>query len=167
MNPTDIYRTFHPKTKEYILFSSCGIFSKINDMLEHTASLNRYQKMEIINCILTDYHGLKLHIIYRNRKPTNQQKLNNWQEGILHTTERKTWTETQLTPFPKICPSCKMCSGMEAPNLFEWPTNVWFNLWPTHERKSTPYTTWMASNLRDLNSEHSECMGVLVRDLLL
>lgn len=42
MNPTDIYRTFHPRTKEYILFSSCGIFSKINDMLEHTASLNRY-----------------------------------------------------------------------------------------------------------------------------
>ena len=59
---TDIYRTFHPHTKEYTFFSPPhGTFSKIDHILGHKASLNRYKKIEIIPCILSDHHGLKLH----------------------------------------------------------------------------------------------------------
>jgi exonuclease III len=50
---TDIYRTFHPNTKEYTFFSaSLGTFSKIDSILEHKASLNSYKKIEITPCIL-------------------------------------------------------------------------------------------------------------------
>jgi exonuclease III len=37
----DIYRKFHPKTKEYIFFSAPhGIFSKIDDIIGHKTTLN-------------------------------------------------------------------------------------------------------------------------------
>ena len=40
MNFTNIYRSFHPKTKEYTFFSAThGIFSKIEPILGHKASL--------------------------------------------------------------------------------------------------------------------------------
>jgi hypothetical protein len=41
MGSTDIYRTFHPNTKEYIFPASHGTFSKIDQVLSHKASLNR------------------------------------------------------------------------------------------------------------------------------
>jgi exonuclease III len=45
----DIYRTFHPNTKQYtFFFEHCGTFSKIDHILGH----NRYRKLEIIPCIL-------------------------------------------------------------------------------------------------------------------
>ena len=40
MDLTDIYRTFHPKTREYTFFSSAhGILSGIDDILGHKSSL--------------------------------------------------------------------------------------------------------------------------------
>ena len=58
---TDIYTTFHPKPKEYTIFSAPhGTFSKINHIIGHKTILNRYKKIEIIPCILSDHHGLKL-----------------------------------------------------------------------------------------------------------
>jgi exonuclease III len=49
---TDIYRTFHPKTKEYT-FSSAphGTSAKIDHIISHKTGLNRYKKIEIIPCI--------------------------------------------------------------------------------------------------------------------
>ena len=48
MDLKDIYRTFHPNTKEYTFFSaSHGTFSKIDHIIKHKANLNRYKKMEI------------------------------------------------------------------------------------------------------------------------
>jgi hypothetical protein len=42
MNLTDIYRTFHPKTKEYILFSALpGTFSKTDHIFSHKTGINR------------------------------------------------------------------------------------------------------------------------------
>ena len=39
---TDIYRTFHPKTKEYIFFSALhGTLSKTDHIIGHKMSLNR------------------------------------------------------------------------------------------------------------------------------
>jgi exonuclease III len=46
---TDIYRTFHYKTKEYTFFSApCGIFSKINHITGYKTTLYQYKKTEII-----------------------------------------------------------------------------------------------------------------------
>jgi exonuclease III len=42
MNLTDIYRTFHPNTKEYTFFSAPHeTFSKTDHILRHKSSLNR------------------------------------------------------------------------------------------------------------------------------
>jgi hypothetical protein len=80
MDLTDIYRTVNPKRKEYIFFLvRHGTFSKIDHIIGHKAGLNRYKKIEIIPCILPDYHRLSLVFSYNknNRKPTYTQKLNN------------------------------------------------------------------------------------------
>lgn len=44
MDITDIYRTYHPNTKEYSLFSALHrTFSTINHILDHKANFNRYK----------------------------------------------------------------------------------------------------------------------------
>ena len=41
----DIYRTFHPKAKEYTFFSGPhGTFSKINHIIGHKTEVNKYKK---------------------------------------------------------------------------------------------------------------------------
>ena len=81
MDFIDIYRTFHPKIKEYTFFSvPHGTFSKINYIISHKTPLNLYKKVEIIPCNLSDHHGLRL--VFNNsknyRKPTYMWKLNNF-----------------------------------------------------------------------------------------
>jgi hypothetical protein len=67
MDLTDIYRTLHPKTKEYTFFLAPPyIFSEIHHILEHKTSLNRYKKIEIIPCILS--HGCRLRLVFNNNK---------------------------------------------------------------------------------------------------
>jgi len=52
MDLTYIYRTFHTKTKGYTFFSaSHGTYSKIDHIISHKTSLNRYRKIEVIPCI--------------------------------------------------------------------------------------------------------------------
>jgi exonuclease III len=64
MHLTDIYRTFYPKTKGYTSFSAPhGTFSKIDHIIGHKRGLNRYKNIEIVPCILSDHHGLKLIFI--------------------------------------------------------------------------------------------------------
>ena len=61
MDLTDIYRTFHPKEAKYTFFSKVhGTFSKIDHMIEHKTSLNKFKKIEIITNIYSDHSGLKL-----------------------------------------------------------------------------------------------------------
>ena len=44
----DIYRTFHPKTKNFIFFSSAhGTFFRIDHILGHKSSLGKFKKTEI------------------------------------------------------------------------------------------------------------------------
>ena len=46
MDLTDIYRTFHPNTKEYTFFSvPHHTFSKTDHILGHKANLNRYKTL--------------------------------------------------------------------------------------------------------------------------
>ena len=77
---TDIRRAFYPKTKENNFFSAPhGTFSKTDHIISHKTDLNRYKKMEIITCILSDHHGLRLAFNKNknNRKPTYMGKQNN------------------------------------------------------------------------------------------
>jgi hypothetical protein len=41
-------------------------FSKIAHIISHKTSLNRHKKIEIIPCILSDHHGLRLD--FNNKK---------------------------------------------------------------------------------------------------
>jgi exonuclease III len=80
MDLTDVYRTFYPQTKGYTFFSAHhGTFFKIDHIIGHKTGLNRYKNIEIIPCILSDHHRLRL--IFKNninnRKPTLTWKLNN------------------------------------------------------------------------------------------
>jgi hypothetical protein len=80
MDLFDIYRTFYPKTKGYTFFlAPHGISSKTDHIIAHKTGLNRYKNIEIIPCILSDHHGLRLifNNNINNRKPTFTWKLNN------------------------------------------------------------------------------------------
>ena len=60
---TNIYRTFNPNIKEYIFFSAThGTSIKIDHILGNKANLNRYKKIGITPCVLSDHHGLKLEL---------------------------------------------------------------------------------------------------------
>ena len=80
MDLIDIYRTFHPKTTEYIFFSSAhGTFSRIDHILGHKSSLEKFKKIEIISSIFSDHNAMRLHIKYRKKtvKNTNTGRINN------------------------------------------------------------------------------------------
>jgi hypothetical protein len=72
MDLTYIYRTFYPKTKGYT-------FSKIDYIIGHKTGLNLYKNTEIVPCILSDHHGLRLifNNNINNTKPTFMLKKNN------------------------------------------------------------------------------------------
>ena len=73
---SDIYRTFHPNATEYTFFSSThGTFSRIDHILGHKSGFNRYQKIEIVPCILSDHNGLKLEL---NHKEIFGRNSNTW-----------------------------------------------------------------------------------------
>jgi hypothetical protein len=76
---TDIYRTFYPKTKGYIYSALHGTFSKTDHIIGHKTGLKRYKNIEIIPCILSDHHELRLifNNIINNRKSIFTWKLNN------------------------------------------------------------------------------------------
>jgi exonuclease III len=68
----DIYRTFYPKTKGYTFFSAPrGTSSKIDHIIGQKTGLNRYKNIEIVPCIISDHHGLRL-IFNNNRNNTKQ-----------------------------------------------------------------------------------------------
>jgi exonuclease III len=76
----DIYRTFYPKTKGYTFFSAPhGTSSKIDHIIRNKTGLHRYKNVEIISCILSDHHGLRLifNNNINNRKPTFTRILEN------------------------------------------------------------------------------------------
>ena len=76
MDLTDIYRSFHIKEAKYTFFSNAhGTFSKIDHMVGHKASLNKFNKIEIISTIFSDHKGLKLEI---NLKEKTQKHSNKW-----------------------------------------------------------------------------------------
>ena len=80
MDLININRTFHPKSKEYTFFSAPhGTFSKIDHMIGHKTDLNRYKKIELIPCLLSDHYGIRVvfNSNKNNKKPTYTWKLKN------------------------------------------------------------------------------------------
>ena len=66
MNLIDIFRTFHPKAKEYNFFSSAhGTFSRIDNVLGHKSNLSKLKKIEIVSSIFSDHNIMRLDINYK------------------------------------------------------------------------------------------------------
>ena len=77
----DIYRTFHPKTMNFIFFSSAHrTFSRIDHVLGHKSSPGKFKNIEIISSIFSDHNVVRLDVNYRGKKTiknTNIWRLNN------------------------------------------------------------------------------------------
>jgi exonuclease III len=80
MDLRDVHRMFHPATAEYTFFSAAhGTFSKLDQTLGHKVRLNKYKKIEIAPCILSDHNAIKLELNNKSssRKYANKWRLNN------------------------------------------------------------------------------------------
>ena len=80
MDLIDVFRAFHPNAAEYTYYSSAhGTFSRIDHMLGHETSLNKFKKIEIISNIFSDHSAMKLEINYKknSEKHAKTWKLNN------------------------------------------------------------------------------------------
>ena len=81
MDLTDIYRAFHPKEAKYTFFSNAhGTFSKIDHMIRHKTSLNKFMKIQIMSSIFSDHKRLKLETTLKEKtqKPSNSWRLNSY-----------------------------------------------------------------------------------------
>ena len=73
MDLFEIYGTLHQKKKnknhpEYTFFPSVlGMFFKINHILDHKTSLNKFKGVEIILSIFSNHNGIKLEISYKKK----------------------------------------------------------------------------------------------------
>jgi hypothetical protein len=67
MDPTNIYRIFRLTTAQCTFFSEAhGTFSKIDYILGHKESFNKYKKIEITPCFLSVYNTIKLELKNKN-----------------------------------------------------------------------------------------------------
>ena len=68
MDLVDIFRALHPKAEDYTYFSRAHrTFSRIDHMLGHKTSLNKFKKFEIISSIFSDHNGMKLEINHNKK----------------------------------------------------------------------------------------------------
>jgi exonuclease III len=76
MELTDVYRVFHLATAQYTFFSAAHeTFSKIDYILGYKASLNKYKKIEITPCILSDHNAIKLELNNKSRSRKYSKQL--------------------------------------------------------------------------------------------
>ena len=95
----DIYRTFHPKTMNCIFFSRAqGTFSRIDHILGHKSSLDKFKKIEIIPSIFSDYNALRLDLNYRRKTIQNS---NIWR--LKHTLLNNQQITEEIKKEIKIC----------------------------------------------------------------
>ena len=92
-------------------------FSRIDHKIGHKTGLNRFKNIEIVPCILSDHHALRLIFNNKinNRKPTFTWKLNNtllndilFKEGIKK--EMKDFlelNENEATSYPNLWDTMK------------------------------------------------------------
>lgn len=69
MNLKHIYRILCPNIEEYIFFSGpYGTLPKNDHILVQKANLHRYKETEVIPCILSNNHRLRLILNNRNNR---------------------------------------------------------------------------------------------------
>ena len=68
MDFIDIFRTFHPNAKEYIIFSSeDGTFSRIDHILDHKSNFSKFKKIAVVSGIFSDHNAMRLDINYKKK----------------------------------------------------------------------------------------------------
>ena len=68
----DMYRTFHPKTMNFTIFSSTyRTFCRIDHILGHKSSLGKFKRIEIIPSIFSDGNAVRLDVNYREKTIQN------------------------------------------------------------------------------------------------
>jgi exonuclease III len=73
MDLADVYRTFYPNSTQYTFFSAAhGTLTKIDNILGHKDSLNKYNKIERFPCILSDHNALILELNNKNNSRKHQ-----------------------------------------------------------------------------------------------
>ena len=80
-NLIDIYRTLHPKSKEYTFFSAPHhTYSKINHIIGSKSLLHKCKRTEILTNSLSDHSANKLELKIKKltQNHTTSWKLNNW-----------------------------------------------------------------------------------------
>ena len=109
LNIIDIYKTFHPKTAEYTFFSSAhGTFSRIDHMLGHKTSLNKFKRIEIISCSSSDHNSVKLRgkKCEKHKHMEAKQHTTNKTNGPMKKSKRKSenaWRQMKMeTQLSKI-----------------------------------------------------------------
>jgi hypothetical protein len=118
MDLTNTYRTFHPKTKECAFFlEPPATLSKADHIIGHKTGLNRYKEIEIIPCILSDHHRLRLVFSNKknNRKPTYRWKMNNdpLNDNLIKEEIKKEikdcleFNENEVTTYPNLWDTMK------------------------------------------------------------
>ena len=61
MDLIDTLIAFHPKAEEHTFFTRAhGMVSRIDHMLGHKTSLNKFKKVEIISSFFSDHTAMKL-----------------------------------------------------------------------------------------------------------
>ena len=64
-----IYGMFHPQTINFIFFSRAhGTFSRIDHILGHKSSLDKFKQIKIISSIFSDHNVVRLDVNYRKKK---------------------------------------------------------------------------------------------------
>ena len=105
MDLTDIYRAFHPKEAKYTFFSNAHrTFSKIDHMIGHKTSLNKFKKIEIISSIFSDHKGLKLETNLKENTPKHSKTWrlnsmvldNEWVKMKLHKKSKSFWKQMKM-----------------------------------------------------------------------
>ena len=92
MDLIDIFRTFHPNTKEYTFSSAHGTFSRIDHILAHKSNLSKFKNIEIILVIFCDHNTMRLDVNYKKKKTVrnaNTWRLNNTFLNNQQVTEEK------------------------------------------------------------------------------
>ena len=68
MDLIDIFRAFHPNAEECTFFSSAhGTFSRIDHILGHKSDLSKFNKIDIISSIFSDYNAVRLDVSYKKK----------------------------------------------------------------------------------------------------
>ena len=71
----DIYTTVHPKTMNFIFFSSAQrTFSRLDHILGHKSNLGKFKKIEIISSVFSDHNVVRLDVNYRGKKKKKNYK---------------------------------------------------------------------------------------------